>query len=43
MQGKHAEAMLELSKMCLVLRIFPPEESAVCATVYPCYFLCSLS
>ncbi|KAF3455435.1 hypothetical protein FNV43_RR00062 [Rhamnella rubrinervis] len=28
MQGKHAEAMLELSKICLVLRIFPPEESA---------------
>ncbi|KAF3457965.1 hypothetical protein FNV43_RR02627 [Rhamnella rubrinervis] len=28
MQGKHAEAMLELSKICLVLWIFPPEESA---------------
>ncbi|GMN63517.1 hypothetical protein TIFTF001_032582 [Ficus carica] len=28
MQGKHAEAMLELSKICLILRIFPPEESS---------------
>ncbi|KAL5543270.1 hypothetical protein UlMin_010980 [Ulmus minor] len=27
-QGKHAEAKLELSKICLVLRIFPPEESS---------------
>ncbi|CAB4263497.1 unnamed protein product [Prunus armeniaca] len=28
MQGKHAEAVLELSKICLILRIFPPEESS---------------
>ncbi|OMO97708.1 hypothetical protein COLO4_14416 [Corchorus olitorius] len=28
MQGKHTEAMLELSKICLVHRIFPPEESS---------------
>ncbi|XP_048334063.1 uncharacterized protein LOC107422081 [Ziziphus jujuba] len=28
MQGKHAEAKEELSKICLVFRIFPPEESA---------------
>ncbi|XP_004300002.1 PREDICTED: uncharacterized protein LOC101306137 [Fragaria vesca subsp. vesca] len=28
MQGKHAEAMVELSKICLVWRIFPPEESS---------------
>ncbi|EOY07009.1 hypothetical protein QQP08_015357 [Theobroma cacao] len=28
MQGKHSEAMLELSKICLVHRIFPPEESS---------------
>ncbi|XP_030938274.1 uncharacterized protein LOC115963421 isoform X1 [Quercus lobata] len=27
-QGKHAEAKLELSKICLMLRIFPPEESS---------------
>ncbi|KAE8077187.1 hypothetical protein FH972_015775 [Carpinus fangiana] len=26
MQGKHAEAKLELSKICLIHRIFPPEE-----------------
>lgn len=39
MQGKHAEAKLELSKICLVLRIFPPEESAVSAIVYPCNFM----
>ncbi|KAG6730822.1 hypothetical protein I3842_01G098800 [Carya illinoinensis] len=25
-QGKHAEEKLELSKICLILRIFPPEE-----------------
>lgn len=31
MQGKHAEAVVELSKICLVWRIFPPEESSVCA------------
>ncbi|XVF08380.1 hypothetical protein REPUB_Repub06bG0221500 [Reevesia pubescens] len=28
MQGKHTEAALELSKICLVHRIFPPEESS---------------
>ncbi|XP_050373439.1 uncharacterized protein LOC126791079 [Argentina anserina] len=28
MQGKHAEAVMELSKICLVWRIFPPEESS---------------
>ncbi|XP_024022116.1 uncharacterized protein LOC21407430 [Morus notabilis] len=28
MQGKHDEAMSELSKICLILRIFPPEESS---------------
>lgn len=28
MQGKHAEAKLELSKICLMLRIFPPEDSS---------------
>ncbi|KAL4632471.1 hypothetical protein ACB092_04G053200 [Castanea dentata] len=27
-QSKHAEAKLELSKICLMLRIFPPEESS---------------
>ncbi|XP_065866850.1 uncharacterized protein [Euphorbia lathyris] len=27
-QGKHYEAELELSKLCLVLRAFPPEESS---------------
>lgn len=30
MQGKQVEAMVELSKICLLLRIFPPEESSVC-------------
>lgn len=39
MQGKHAEAKLELSKICLVLQIFSPEESAVSAIVYPCNFM----
>ncbi|KAI4334740.1 hypothetical protein L6164_013452 [Bauhinia variegata] len=28
MQGKHNEAKLEMSKMCLLLRIFPPDESS---------------
>ncbi|WJX21774.1 hypothetical protein P8452_11162 [Trifolium repens] len=28
MQGKHVEALGELSKICLLLRIFPPEESS---------------
>ncbi|RDX73414.1 hypothetical protein CR513_46985, partial [Mucuna pruriens] len=28
MQGKHVDAMVELSKICLLLRIFPPEESS---------------
>ncbi|XP_061994422.1 uncharacterized protein LOC133712333 [Rosa rugosa] len=28
MQAKHAEAVVELSKICLVWRIFPPEESS---------------
>lgn len=28
MQGKQVEAMVELSKICLLLRIFPPEESS---------------
>ncbi|RXI00747.1 hypothetical protein DVH24_000981 [Malus domestica] len=28
MQSKHAEALVELSKICLLLRIFPPEESS---------------
>ncbi|KDP38719.1 hypothetical protein JCGZ_04072 [Jatropha curcas] len=27
-QGKHSEAALELSKICLVLQTFPPEESS---------------
>ncbi|KAL5170491.1 Equilibrative nucleotide transporter 5 [Glycine soja] len=27
MQGKQVDAMVELSKICLLLRIFPPEES----------------
>lgn len=30
MQGKHAEAVRELSKLSLTHRIFPPEESSVC-------------
>ena len=30
MQGKQVDAMVELSKICLLLRIFPPEESSVC-------------
>lgn len=30
MQGKHVDTMEELSKICLLLRIFPPEESSVC-------------
>ncbi|XP_065621519.1 uncharacterized protein LOC136061411 [Quercus suber] len=29
-QGKHAEAKFELSKICLMLWIFPPEESSLC-------------
>ena len=33
-QGKHAEAEFELSKKCLMLRIFPPEESSVCDLVF---------
>ncbi|TXG72884.1 hypothetical protein EZV62_001463 [Acer yangbiense] len=33
MQGNHPGALLELSKICLVFRIFPPEESSVCAFV----------
>lgn len=28
MQGKQVDAMVELSKICLLLRIFPPEESS---------------
>lgn len=28
MQGKHVDALGELSKICLLLRIFPPEESS---------------
>lgn len=28
-QGKHSEAVLELSKICVILRTFPPEESSV--------------
>ncbi|KAM7253304.1 hypothetical protein ACFE04_008745 [Oxalis oulophora] len=28
LQGKHSEAIWELSRICLVLRIFPPEESS---------------
>ncbi|KAK7270049.1 hypothetical protein RIF29_22926 [Crotalaria pallida] len=28
MQGKHVDAMVELSKICLLLQIFPPEESS---------------
>ncbi|XP_019427655.1 PREDICTED: uncharacterized protein LOC109335869 [Lupinus angustifolius] len=28
MQGKHIDATVELSKICLFLRIFPPEESS---------------
>ncbi|KAI4334742.1 hypothetical protein L6164_013454 [Bauhinia variegata] len=28
MQGKHNEAKLEMSKTCLLLRIFPPDESS---------------
>ncbi|XP_061360220.1 uncharacterized protein LOC133304225 isoform X2 [Gastrolobium bilobum] len=28
MQGKNVDAMVELSKICLLLRIFPPEESS---------------
>ncbi|KAK7343233.1 hypothetical protein VNO77_11823 [Canavalia gladiata] len=27
-QGKHVDALVELSKICLLLRIFPPEESS---------------
>ena len=34
MQGKQVDAMVELSKICLLLRIFPPEESLVCLLVY---------
>lgn len=30
MQGKHVDALGELSKMCLILQVFPPEESSVC-------------
>ncbi|KAL4596894.1 hypothetical protein ACB092_12G196400 [Castanea dentata] len=33
-QGKHAEAKFELSKICLMLQIFPPEESSVCDLVF---------
>ncbi|GKV22098.1 hypothetical protein SLEP1_g31994 [Rubroshorea leprosula] len=28
MQGKHSEAVSELSKICVIHRIFPPEESS---------------
>ena len=34
MQGKHAEAKSELSKICPILQIFPPEESSVCDLVF---------
>lgn len=33
MQGKHSEAMVEMSKLSLIHRIFPPEESSVCALI----------
>ncbi|KAJ6991348.1 hypothetical protein NC653_019519 [Populus alba x Populus x berolinensis] len=32
-QGKHSEAVYELSKICLVLQTFPPEESSVSSFV----------
>lgn len=34
MQGKHSEAAVELSKICLIHRIFPPEECSVCAVYF---------
>ena len=36
MQGKHVDAMAELSKICLLLQIFPPEESSVCIIIIIC-------
>jgi hypothetical protein len=41
MQGKHAEAKLELSKICLIHRIFPPEEFSVCVLAFV-YLLCKV-
>ena len=38
MQGNHTEALLELSKICLVHLIFPPEESSVC-NLFLAFFL----
>lgn len=34
MQGRHSEAVVELSKICLIHQIFPPEESSVCDPVF---------
>lgn len=28
MQGKHSEALMEVSKICLIHQMFPPEESS---------------
>ncbi|KAJ6741149.1 hypothetical protein OIU79_001139 [Salix purpurea] len=36
-QGKHSEAVYELSKICLVLQTFPPEESSVSS--YACFLV----
>lgn len=44
MQGKHVDALGELSKICLLLRIFPPEESSVCSLNKICkYFSITFS
>ena len=34
MQGRHSEAVVELSKICLIHQIFPPEESSVCDPLF---------
>ena len=39
MQGKHTEAAGELSKLCLIHRIFPPEEGSVSSLGDPFSFL----
>lgn len=39
-QNKHSEGLVELFKVCLIHRIFPPEENSVCFSA-PC-FMCKL-
>lgn len=34
MQGNRSEALLELSKICNVFQVFPPEESSVCVLIH---------